>query len=62
MKYVNAFMFSVSLFATLFFATGFAYSFIEVKDTIAYGLISLIVCIVFGANTFFFEEMEMQKK
>ncbi len=62
MKYINAFMFFASLAATLFFATGFAYSFIDVKDTISYGLISLIVCIVFGANAFVFEEMETEKK
>lgn len=61
MKYINAFMFFVSISAAMFFAISFSYDLMEAKNTIAYGLIAFIAAIVFGANAFIFEEQEMNK-
>lgn len=62
MKHINAFMFFASLTAAFFFAAGYAYGFVSEKDAITYGLIALILCIVFGADTCICEEKEAQRK
>ena len=58
MKYVNAFMFFVSLAAAFFFAAGYAYGFVSETNAIAYGLIALTLSIVFGADAYICEEKE----
>ena len=62
MKYINGFLLFVSFAATLFFAAGYAYGFVSETNAIAYGLISLVLCIVFGVDTYICEEKETQKK
>ena len=62
MKYVNAFMFFVSIAAAMFFAISFSYDIMEAKNTIAYGLIAFIAAIVFGADAFMLEENEQKGK
>ena len=61
MKHINAFMFFTSLAAAFFFAAGYAYGFVSETSAIAYGLIALVLCIVFGADTYIFEEKEQKK-
>ena len=62
MKYVNAFMFFVSIAAAMFFAISFSCELMEIRNSLAYGLIALIAAIVFGADAFMLEENEQKGK
>lgn len=62
MKYLNGILFFASLAASFIIAAGYAYGFINGTNAISYGLIALILCIAFGADTYICEEREEQRK